>query len=177
MRRRYKFCGGRERGGAALLLCMMFTSAVMVPLSVLTIRTAGHVRHAQYASLESAALAGAEAALAIAKAQIESGESGSIGFAKTLNAEEALDLESLASPDDVMFQTFPGTPEVHWFTIATHHERLPDGWTAIYAVAHAGPSRRCVEGIFRPKGGGALARVSWREIALGTEQENTDATL
>ena len=44
--------------GAALLLCMVFTAAVMTPLTVLALRTTGHVRHAQYAVMEASALAG-----------------------------------------------------------------------------------------------------------------------
>lgn len=177
MRRWRNTCKRPQRRGAALLLCMVITAAVLVPLSVLAIRTTGHVRHAQYASLESSALAGAEAAMAIAKARIEAGESGTIGFAKTFNTGEALDVVSLASQEGVTLQTFPGTPDVRWFTIATAHERLPEGWTAIYAVAHAGSIRRCVEGIFRPTGDGVLEQVSWREITLGKKQEGTDAAI
>ncbi len=161
--------------GAALLLCMVFTAAVMTPLTVLALRTTGHVRHAQYAVMEASALAGAEAALEIARLRIESGASESVGNSELLQRDSTGAVYLTDFPDNISPETVPGTPPVQWFTVASKAEALPEGWFAVYAVARAGSVRRCVEGVFCPTENGKLARVSWREMPMRKEDGDPDA--
>ncbi|MBL7649567.1 MAG: hypothetical protein JNK74_25605 [Candidatus Hydrogenedentes bacterium] len=161
--------------GAALLLCMVFTAAVLTPLTVLALRTTSHVRHAQYAAMEASALAGAEAALEIARLRIESGESGSVGYSGFLNWDPAGSIHLTHFPDSITPESFPGTPPVKWITVARNPKSLPDGWFAVYAIARAGSVRRCVEGVFRPTENGKLARVSWREMPMNKEDGDPNA--
>ncbi len=161
--------------GAALLLCMVFTAAVMTPLTVLALRTTGHVRHAQYAVMETSALAGAEAALEIARLRIESGARDSVGNSELLQRDSTDAVYLTQFPDGTTPETFPGTPPFQWFTVASKPEALPEGWFAVYAIARAGSVRRCVEGVFRPTESGKLARVSWREIPMRKEDGDPNA--
>lgn len=161
--------------GAALLLCMVFTAAVMTPLTVLALRTTGHVRHAQYAVMEASALAGAEAALELARLRLETGESGSVGYSGFLNWGPTGSIHLTHFPDSITPETFPGSPPVKWITAAKRPNSLPEGWFAVYAIARAGSVRRCVEGVFRPTESGKLTRVSWREMPMSKEDGDPDA--
>lgn len=154
----------RERRGAALLLCMIFTAAVITPLTILSLRAVGHVRHAAYGALAASALSTAEGALAVAEARLRAGQSGAVGFTGevTWNESGHPRLPGFESPG-VTLQTLPGTPPVEWFTVCTTRPDLPPGYVILYAFARAGSVERCIEAILRRATSSSCERVTWRE--------------
>lgn len=154
-----------QRRGAALLLCMVFTAAVVTPLTILSVRAVGHVRHAEYSALAASALSTAEGALTVAEARLRRGASGAVGFAGEIRWNETGRplLPEFGSPG-VSLQILPGVPSVEWFTATTTRPDLPQGYVILYAFARAGSVERRIEVVLRPTATATFERVTWREL-------------
>ena len=147
---------------------MIFTAAVITPLTILSLRAVGHVRHAEYGALAASALSTAEGALTAAEARLRAGASDAVGYAGEVTWDDKgqPQLPDFGSPG-VMPQTLAGTPPVTWFTATATRPDLPQGYIILYAFARAGTVERRVEAILRPTADTSYERLTWRELTPG----------
>lgn len=168
--------GAAGQRGAALLLSMLFTAAAISMLLMLSTRTVAHVRQAEYATLTAAAFAAAEAAGALARADLERGGGGNLGYRGGWGAD-ARNQEGFPRFDDpeVEPRTFSGEPVAAWYTITAAGPGLPPDTVVVYAVARVGSVERRLEWVLRRTGPNTFEPITWREWVPG--EETVDAGL
>lgn len=155
----------RQRG-AALLLCMLFTAAAISMLLVLSTRTVAHTRQAEYATFTAAAFSAAEAAQALAIADLQRGGGGNLGGTGEVTWDETgrpiLPAFGDRGADPI---PFAGPPDGTWFTATATRPDLPADCVVLYSFAQSGPVERRLEAVLRRAAPGVVERVTWRELS------------
>ena len=149
-----------KRNGAALLLCMLFTAAVISFISMLSMGVVAHIRHSQYAAWRSMAFSAADATLVTMVEEMV--RSNKIDFGYGGDVDPLLrGMMPLPKVDGerVSAWALEGPPVTRGYGVVGEI----DGHTVVLSVAEVNGVYAVVEGIYRGRPGARLEAVTWRE--------------
>lgn len=153
-----------DREGAAMILCVFMTAALLSVITMLSVRTVAHVRHSQYATWRVAADASADLVLALA-------EQGHLAEQSPLPDGVTGDgiLPRVDSPH-ISAQQLEGVPEMSYYLLSGVVENRPGNLRYRIVVAEVEGVHSAVEALYR-KQGDDWARWTWRTRRVSTGEE------